>query len=105
MDDTYRALLGWVVQHKLIVGLLAIGSLVGMGQIAKIMGNDFVNPEDRGQMMVEIEFPAGTSLDESTARTKVAEAELLKDPNYVTVFSTLGADGDVNKVRWRVVAV
>ena len=105
MDDTYRALLGWVVQHKLIVGLLAIGSLVGIGQIAKIMGNDFVNPEDRGQMMVEIEFPAGTSLDESTARTKVAEAELLKDPNYVTVFSTLGADGDVNKVRWRVVAV
>ena len=67
MEQTYRALLGWSVKNKLIVGALAIGSLFFMGYVMKLTGQEFVNAEDRGQFVVEAELPAGTSLDE-TAR-------------------------------------
>ncbi|MBZ5782193.1 hypothetical protein, partial [Klebsiella aerogenes] len=37
--------------------------------------------------------------------TSDAEWELLKDKRFITVFSTMGPDGDSNKAKWRVVAV
>jgi hydrophobe/amphiphile efflux-1 (HAE1) family protein len=105
MDELYRAALAWSVNHKLLVGLGAIGSLVFMGWIGGLMGSDFVNPEDRAQFVVDIELPAGTSLAE-TARVSVdAEKEVLKDPKFITILSTLGPNGDVNKIKWRVVTV
>jgi hydrophobe/amphiphile efflux-1 (HAE1) family protein len=105
MDDVYKGALSWSLRHKLVVGLLAVGAFVGMGQIQKIMGADFMSTEDRGQFSVDVELPAGTSLEETARLVKPAEDKLLADPVFVTVFSTLGPDGDVNKARWRIVAV
>jgi HAE1 family hydrophobic/amphiphilic exporter-1 len=105
MDDTYRGILGWSLRHKLVVGGLAIASLVGMGQIAGIMGNDFVNPEDRGQWNVDIELPAGTSLEETTRLSALVEDEVSKIPVVTTVFATHGPDSETNKSRLRIVAI
>ncbi|MEO6418907.1 MAG: efflux RND transporter permease subunit [Polyangiaceae bacterium] len=105
MDSIYRAVLGWCVSHKLVVGGLAILSLVLMGQVSKLMGSDFVNPEDRGQFVVDVEFPAGTKLDESARLALAGERKLLENKHVLTVLSTLGPDGDSNKVKWRVVTV
>ncbi|HMY17305.1 MAG TPA: efflux RND transporter permease subunit, partial [Polyangium sp.] len=102
MDNAYRGMLEWVVRHKLVVGLLAFGSLIGTGVILGLMGSDFVNPEDRGQMMVEVEFPAATSLDETARRSFGAEKKLLENKEIHTVYATLGPNSEVNKVQWRV---
>ena len=103
VEQTYRALLGWALRNKLIVGALAIGSLFFMVYIAKLTGEEFVNAEDRGQFVVEAELPAGTSLEETTRATQSVENELLAHPQIKVVFATLGPDGQVNKVNWRVV--
>ena len=103
IEQTYRALLGWALRNKLIVGALAIGSLFFMGYIAKLTGEEFVNAEDRGQFVVEAELPAGTSLEETARATQSVENELLTHPQIKVVFATLGPDGQVNKVNWRVV--
>src|SRR6185312_8497303 len=105
MDDVYRGLLGWALRHKLVVGALALGSLFGIGQIMGIMGNDFVNAEDRGQMVLDVELPAGTSLEETSRQSAVVEKEILADPLIKTVFVTLGPNGDVNKTSMRIIAV
>ena len=105
MDDTYRGILGWAVRHKLVVGGLAVLSLVGVGQIMGIMGADFVNAEDRGQMVLDIELPAGTSLEETSRQSAQVEGELLADPLVKTVFVTLGPNGDGNKTSMRVITV
>ncbi len=105
MDDVYRGLLGWALRHKLVVGALALGSLVGIGQIMGIMGSDFVNAEDRGQMVLDLELPAGTSLAETSKRSAEVEQELLADPLIKTVFVTLGPQGDVNKTSLRILAL
>ncbi|MGH7281928.1 MAG: efflux RND transporter permease subunit, partial [Polyangiaceae bacterium] len=105
IDHVYRVVLGWSVRHKLAVAGIAFLSLVGMVQILKLTGNEFVNAEDRGQFVVDVELPAGTSLEETAKLTAGAEKELLQDKRIVTLLSTLGPDGDVSKASWRVVAV
>ncbi len=103
LENSYRVLLGWCVNHKIIVGILAFASLGLMQVAAKLTGNEFVNAEDRGQYVLEIELPAGTSLDETARLTKPAEDELLKNPNFRAVYAQIGVNNEVNKSLWRVV--
>jgi len=103
MELTYRALLGWSLRNKLVIGALAIGSLFFMGYVMKLTGQEFVNAEDRGQFVVEAELPAGTSLEETARVTESVERELLAHPEIRVVFASLGAGDQVNKVNWRVV--
>jgi HAE1 family hydrophobic/amphiphilic exporter-1 len=103
MDLTYRVLLAWSLRNKLIVGALAIGSLFFMGYVMGLTGQEFVNAEDRGQFVVEAELPAGTSLEETARVAENVEREMLSHPEIRVVFATLGANGQVNKVNWRVV--
>ena len=105
MDDVYRALLEWALRRKLLVGALAVGSLVGTFMILGIMGSDFVNAEDRGQMVMDVEFPAGTSLSETSRRSAEIERALLAEPLMKTVFATIGPSGDVNKTSMRILTV
>ncbi|MCK6549380.1 efflux RND transporter permease subunit [Myxococcota bacterium] len=103
LDDNYRAILTWSVHHKLWVGAGAIGSLVLMFALMGIMGSEFTASEDRGQFVVDVELPAGTSLEESARLSKLGEDLLLKNREVRTVFSTIGPDGDSSRVKWRVV--
>jgi HAE1 family hydrophobic/amphiphilic exporter-1 len=106
IELTYKAILHWALRNKIIVGVLAIGSFVFvMGFVAKLTGQEFVNSEDRGQYVLEAELPAGTSLAETARLTESVESDILKHPDFTTVFATIGDGDQVNKVKWRVVAV
>jgi hydrophobe/amphiphile efflux-1 (HAE1) family protein len=105
LDAGYRDLLGWSVRHKALVGVLAVLALVGTGQVAKVMGADFVSPQDRAQFNVDVELPAGTSLEETSRQNRRAVDELLQDKLVTMVVSTVGPGGDANKLRWRVLTV
>ncbi|MDB5219677.1 MAG: multidrug efflux transporter, partial [Myxococcaceae bacterium] len=105
LESTYRVILHWTVRRKLVVGLIAIGAFVLMFPIASLTGVDFVNQEDRGQFVVDIELPAGTKLTETALALQPAESKLMADKRFLTVLSTLGPNGEVNKVKWRVVAL
>jgi multidrug efflux pump subunit AcrB len=76
-----------------------------MGFVGKLMGNEFVAAEDRGQFMVDLELPAGTSLDETDRVSGIAEHKLLDNSLFKLVFATIGKDGETNKAQWRVVAL
>jgi hydrophobic/amphiphilic exporter-1 (mainly G- bacteria), HAE1 family len=101
-ENLYRRILFWAVRHKLAVVMLGFGSCAGGCGTVALSGSDFVNQEDRSQFVVNIEFPSGTRLEESARITFDAERELVKDARFKTVFSTVGVQGDVNKVQWRV---
>jgi hydrophobic/amphiphilic exporter-1 (mainly G- bacteria), HAE1 family len=103
IEQTYKAILHWAVRFKLVVGVLAVGSLFFMGYIAKLTGQEFVNSEDRGQFVVEAELPAGTSLAETAKLTESVEAEMLRNPDFKVVFATIGEGDQVNKVKWRII--
>ncbi|MFO0694400.1 MAG: efflux RND transporter permease subunit [Polyangiales bacterium] len=108
MDAVYLAILKWIVARRrnmVAVVVAAIGLFVLSGVLAGIMGSEFVTLEDRGRFDVIIELPAGTSLEETSRRTLIAEQEMERDPRIVTVYSTVGSDGDPNVTTWRVVCV
>jgi hydrophobic/amphiphilic exporter-1 (mainly G- bacteria), HAE1 family len=104
-ENLYRRILHWAVRHKLAVVLLGFGSCAGGCGTVALSGSDFVNQEDRSQFVVNIEFPSGTRVEESARLTYEAERELVRDPRFKTVFSTVGVQGDVNKVQWRVLTL
>jgi hydrophobe/amphiphile efflux-1 (HAE1) family protein len=105
LEDAYRVVLAWTVRHKLIVGIIAVASFLLMFPIAGLTGVDFVNAEDRGQFVVDIELAAGTKLTETAAMLAKAESKMKEDPRFITVLSTLGPNGEVNKAKWRIVAL
>jgi HAE1 family hydrophobic/amphiphilic exporter-1 len=105
LENVYRVILRWTVRRKLVVGLVAFVAFIGMFPIAGLTGFDFVNAEDRGQFVVEIELPAGTKLSETSTLVKPAEEVLMQDKRFITILSTLGPSGEVNKAMWRIVAV
>jgi HAE1 family hydrophobic/amphiphilic exporter-1 len=102
VEGTYAAMLGWAVRHKLAVGAFAVLSMVFMGWVTSLMGSEFVNSEDRSQFVVESELPAGTALAETSRLSAIAENELLKTPDIQVLSSTVGVDGEPNKIRWRI---
>lgn len=105
IEALYRRVLGFALNHKIVVGLVAFAALFSIGPVAGLMGNEFVNQEDRGQFVLEAELPAGTKLEETSRLSLPAEQKVLEDKRFITVLSTLGPSGEVNKVRWRVVTV
>jgi hydrophobic/amphiphilic exporter-1 (mainly G- bacteria), HAE1 family len=105
LENTYRVILRWTVRRKLVVGVLAFVSFVVMFPVASLTGVDFVNQEDRGQFVVDIELPAGTKLAETGLALQPAESKLMEDKRFLTVLSTLGPNGEVNKVKWRIVTL
>lgn len=102
-EATYRSMLGWVVRHKLIVGVLAMGGLGLMGYVAGLTGSDFMTSEDRGQFMVEVELPAGASIAETDRISREAEEKLRKNPEVITIYARVAPDTQANKMAWRVV--
>ncbi len=102
-ERVYRSMLGWVVRHKLVVGLMALGGLGLMGFVAGLTGSDFMTSEDRGQFMVEVELPAGASIAETDRISRQAEQKLRKNPEVKTVFVKVAPDTQANKMQWRVI--
>jgi hydrophobe/amphiphile efflux-1 (HAE1) family protein len=101
-DRAYGRVLGWTVRHPFAVFGLAIGLLVGSFALAARIGMDFMSPEDRGQFIINVEFPPETSLPETSRRSLDIEQRLLTDPRFQIVYSTIGPDGEVNKARYRI---
>lgn len=104
-EQAYASILRWTVRNRLITVLLGMAAFMGSMQLAKLMGSDFVAPEDRGQFVVDLELPPGTSLEETDERTRQAELDMLKNKYITTVYARLGPNSEINKVQWRVVAV
>ncbi len=102
LDRIYARSLDWVLRHqKTTVGLAVLLFAISLG-IGANLGSNFVGGEDRGQLSIQIQFPPGTSLATTQARTAVAEEEVLKLPGMVAVYSVLGPQKEVNRAQWRV---
>ncbi len=103
MEHGYRRMLGWSVRHKIVVGLMAIGSFAFMIFIAGLTGAEFVAAEDRSQFIIEAELPAGTSLEETSRLAAAAEKGMAAVNEVKTIFTTVGPSEEVNKIKWRIV--
>jgi len=102
VEEAYAGLLAVTTRYRLVTVVVAVAVFAGSLQLAKLMGNEFMSPEDRGQFMVSIEMPPGTSLEETARLSAPAERKLLENKNVTIVYAKLGPGDEVNKVQWRV---
>ena len=65
-------------------------------------GSEFTPKEDRNQLIVNLEYPPGTSLPTSSQRSAALERQVQAIPGVVAVYATLGHMQDARLVRWRV---
>jgi HAE1 family hydrophobic/amphiphilic exporter-1 len=92
LEDQYRRLLSWSLNHRWRV--ITIASLLMIGSIALIplgfIGTDFIPQTDSGEFQVSTKMPLGTTLEESNAAVAKIEQYCLGLTDVERVFSTVG---------------
>lgn len=96
--DKYVNSLSFLNRHKWITGLTLVASVVAIIWAAKTTPTGFVPDEDRGILFVNVELPAGASLDRTVGITsqlekKAQQIEGVKGVSLVNGFSLIGGAG------------
>jgi len=88
--NRFRRQLGRVIRHKWLVAAAVIGSfvvaIVGMGAVRK----QFFPTSDRPEVLVDIQLPYGSSIEETSGATKKVEDWLAKQSEAKIVTSYIG---------------
>ena len=102
VDRAYARSLDWVLRHRLATAAAATAVFLASLAAGRLLGTEFVPAEDRNQLVVNLEFPPGTSLATTSARSARLEQLVQRVPGVVAVYATVGPQEDVRLARWRV---
>lgn len=91
MNHWYRGLLGWSMNHRLLVMIVATVSFVAAIYLGKYVGSEFFPSTDRGEIRIAIETPPGTDLQTTSDRIDQVEEILKQRDEIKMIFTTIGA--------------
>ena len=97
MHVQYERLLGWSLQHRPVVLLVALVAFLGSFPILGILGGDFMPDFNRGEYQVLIKATPGATLTETKARALEAVARLRTLPDVAYTYTTIGEAGIVRR--------
>jgi multidrug efflux pump subunit AcrB len=88
--ERFRRLLGVVIRRKWLVAASVVGAfavaVLGMGVVNK----QFFPTSDRPEVLVEVQMPYGTSIQQTSAATAKVEAWLARQPEAKVVTAYIG---------------
>jgi HAE1 family hydrophobic/amphiphilic exporter-1 len=90
LDDGYRAIIRWALRWRLVTVLIAVASLAASFVAAGTLGFEFLPPEDRGQFVVNVELPVGSSLAQASEVTFDLARRAREVTGVLSTFSTVG---------------
>ena len=102
LEAGYRRLIGWALRHRAKVAIAALVLFALSLSLTRFMGSTFMTPEDRGEFLVNLEMPAGISIDEMDRVTRRAEGLVRKNGHVRTLYTVIGAGEEANKSSIRV---
>jgi hydrophobe/amphiphile efflux-1 (HAE1) family protein len=102
LDRTYAWTLGWVLRHRALTIGAALLLFVASIWVGMHLGSEFSPLEDRAQLIVNLEYPPGTSLSTTSRRSAALEDRVRALPGVTAVYSTVGYQDDPRLARWRV---
>ncbi len=97
----YTALVGWSVRHR--ISTVCLGLVIFAGSIAsmQLLPSGFLPLEDNGRVMLAVELPPGTKLEDTQRLTAELTRRLDDRPDVKSVFVTggriLGSGDEVRK--------
>jgi multidrug efflux pump subunit AcrB len=102
----YGRVLAWTLRNRLATAFITLSIIAGSLMAASTLGNDFMVPQDRATMIVQLKLPEGSSVKESQERALQAEGILRELSDITDIYAIIGADpnglgGDANTVRMR----
>jgi HAE1 family hydrophobic/amphiphilic exporter-1 len=101
-DRFYSRSLDWVLRHGVLVVIAAAVLFVASLGVGRLLGSEFMPGEDRNQLVVNLEFPPGTSLATTSRRSAALEDQVRALPGVTAVYATVGYMEDARLARWRV---
>ncbi len=96
--DRYRGLIGWALDHRLVVVGLAIAAFVGGIAVMGMLESEFFPPVDQGEFVVAFRTAPDASIDETRGRMDRVVATLAALPEVESTYGSIGA-GDAGTVR------
>jgi multidrug efflux pump subunit AcrB len=102
LDAQYRVWLRWALDHRRAVVIAATALFAGALALMPLLGKEFLPFEDRGEFRLQLELPAGTSLQEMDRVSRLVEERLRQNPHVRRIYATLGSSEEVNRASMRV---
>jgi HAE1 family hydrophobic/amphiphilic exporter-1 len=95
--ERYTRVIGWALDHRVAMILLATGSLVGALWLQATFGGfGFVPVSDRSEITIQVETPPGSNLEYTRLKAEEA-ARLARSHGQVRyTFTTIGAGGGMD---------
>lgn len=88
--ELYKKLLTWSLNHRLkLLTIIMAGILASISLISSI-GFEFMSQTDQGKFKIDVEMPAGTSLNVTDGVVRNLEKRLSQVPEVTHVLSTVG---------------
>jgi HAE1 family hydrophobic/amphiphilic exporter-1 len=93
MHGLYERTLHWSVDHRPVIFLVFLASVIATVFFGYIMPEDFFPSSDTGQIFALTEAQNGTSFDKMVQYQQQAAAIVAKDPNIDSFMSAVGSGG------------
>lgn len=91
-ERAFDVALRWSLDHKLIVLLFSIGTVVGGIQIAKFVKKEFFPIVDEGRFIIRFETPLGSSFEFTNRKAREIEKVLVSNP-YILRYGMAVGEG------------
>lgn len=88
----YRAMLGWSMRHRWVIGLVALLVTLSTGPLFSRIGKSFIPNSDQSEFEVTVRAPAGSSIDGTDQVMRQVEADIRKLPGIRNMLTTIGSD-------------
>ncbi|MBI4410210.1 MAG: efflux RND transporter permease subunit [Gemmatimonadetes bacterium] len=89
--ENYKRLIGWALDHRLAMFLIAAGSFVGaLALQATVGGTSFMADSDNSQFIIQVETPPGSNLDYTRRKAEEADGIARGHPDVEYTYTTIG---------------
>ncbi|MBM7606188.1 HAE1 family hydrophobic/amphiphilic exporter-1 [Metabacillus crassostreae] len=96
LAGSYRKILEWTLNHKIITSAIAVLMLVGSLFLVPVIGVSFLSSEEEKMMMVTYKPEPGETREQAEEMTEVAEKFFLDREHVKTVQFSLGSENPMN---------
>ena len=90
LDRSYVGLLTWALNHRWAMILIAIATLSSTFVVYRYIGRDWMPQEDQNELSINLELPAGTSINELERVTREMAARVAKVDGVVRIIPSAG---------------
>jgi hydrophobic/amphiphilic exporter-1 (mainly G- bacteria), HAE1 family len=90
IERVYERALNWSLDHRWVIVSIAAALVVMIPVLAKIVGANFMPPEDSSEFAINLRTPPGYSLEHTDAVVRAMEAKVRAIPEVTHMFTTVG---------------